>query len=117
MPSGTVARDWAASRVRARVPEDVAWLCRAARCSWSWKGESSYLSVSDQAHGAHASFTDVAVGLLTFSSGTTGGPVAISAALVPGCTLRLECASKSVCSICVGCRLAVAPPDGDLGPS
>lgn len=48
--------------------------------------------------------------------GTKGGPAAMSAAFVPGCTLRLEFASSVSWSTWFVARLAAAPPEGDLGP-
>lgn len=51
---------------------------------------------------------------LTSLRGMSGGPAAMSAALVPGCMRRLAAASICVCSICCAC-CALAPMDGDLG--
>ena len=81
-----------------------------------WRIELRW-DISERSEGSRPPSLRPQLALLTLSRGTTGGPVAISAALVPGWTRRFELASRSVCSICVGCRLAAAPPEGDLGPS
>lgn len=48
--------------------------------------------------------------------GTSGGPAAISAALVPLWMRRLELVSTVVCSICDAWRAALGAISGDLGP-
>lgn len=54
---------------------------------------------------------------LTSLRGISGGPAAMSAALVPGCMRRLELASRRDCSMAVVSRVAAGPPEGELGPS
>lgn len=61
-------------------------------------------------------FRDAVIrGLHTSLRGTRGGPAAISADLVPGCILRFEFASITLCSI-EGSWLKELPKEGDLGP-
>jgi hypothetical protein len=69
-----------------------------------WRRQVARLSL--RANGEHR---------LTSCSGISGGPVAMSAALVPGCMRRFELASRRLCSICAECRLAAGPPEGEFG--